>query len=149
MLLYHVSDAPSSGDLRTVRGVCYPTFQAAARALGLLASDNQWKECLEEAAHMQSPVSLRIIFVSFDPADPYQLWLDFKSKLSKDHWYQLHENPAFDPTVDDIHETACNYALIDIKDILQSHYGTSLQWYDQLQLPSVDCRIDPIGLSLE
>lgn len=50
MLLYHVSGATSFAHLKTINGVQYETFQDAARALGLLESDNQWNECLEEAA---------------------------------------------------------------------------------------------------
>lgn len=39
MLLQHVRGAMSYQDLRTVNEHVYPTFQAAARALNLLASD--------------------------------------------------------------------------------------------------------------
>ena len=63
MLLYHVPGAVSFADLRTIDNVEYLTFQDAARALGLLESDDQWNRCLKEAACTQSPLSLRRLFV--------------------------------------------------------------------------------------
>ena len=142
MLLYHVAGATSFAHLRTVNGICHPTFQAAARALGLLASDNQWKQCLDEAAHTQTPVSLRklfcIVLVFCDPADPYQLWLDFKDKLSEDYLYQLQNDSSFDPVLNDINDTSFDRALLDIESILTSHHGSSLRSYGQFQLPIPD-----------
>ena len=82
MLLYHVPGATSFRSLKTVEGVERETFQDAARALGLLESDDQWYQCMEESAHSQSPIALRklfcIIMVFCEPADPHHLWDTFK-----------------------------------------------------------------------
>ena len=97
MLLYHVFGDTSYAHFKTVNGVQYATFQDAARVLlGLLESDNQWDQCLEEALQIQLSVCLRklfcIILVFCEPANPYQLWLKFRFYLSEDHIYQLTEN---------------------------------------------------------
>jgi hypothetical protein len=41
MLLHHIPGATCYEDMRTVNSQVYPTFQAAAEALGLLECDNQ------------------------------------------------------------------------------------------------------------
>ena len=131
MLLYHVAGAVSFKDIRTVNGVEHITFQDAARALGLLESDDQWNRCLDEASHTQSPVSLRRLFVIIlifcSPSNPYELWLQFKDKLSEDHVYQLTRDPSFDSILNDINEAAYGYALLDINETLSTQHGSSLK----------------------
>ena len=64
--------------------------------------------CLDEASHTQSPVSLHRLFVIIlmfcSPSNPYELWLQFKDKLSEDHVYQLTRDPSFDSILNDINE---------------------------------------------
>ncbi|KAG2190543.1 hypothetical protein INT46_010705 [Mucor plumbeus] len=51
----------SYAHFKTVNGVQYATFQDAARVLlGLLESDNQWDQCLEEALQIQLSFRLAI-----------------------------------------------------------------------------------------
>ena len=80
-LLTSKKAATSFEDLRTVNGVLYPTFHAACLALGLLEDDNEWRQCLQEAAHMASGYQLRQLFVTIlrdcSPSDPLALWSDF------------------------------------------------------------------------
>ena len=58
-----------------------PTFHQACLACGLLEDDNEWRQCLQEAAHMASDHQLRNLFVTIlrdcSPSDPLALWLEF------------------------------------------------------------------------
>ena len=38
----------------------FPTFHQACLARGLLEDDNEWRQCLQEAAHMASGHQLRV-----------------------------------------------------------------------------------------
>jgi hypothetical protein len=53
-LLTVVKGPTSFIDIRTVDGVVYPTFREACIARGLLEDDGEWRECLREAAVMQT-----------------------------------------------------------------------------------------------
>ena len=53
-LLTAVKGATSYEDLRTVNGVTHATFCEACIAHGLLADDNEWRLCLQDAGAMQS-----------------------------------------------------------------------------------------------
>ena len=78
LLLLHVPGAKSFEDLRIVNGQLYNSFQAAARAMGLLADDTEWSAAMTEAALTRSSSSLRKLFcilVAFSGvSNPYQLW---------------------------------------------------------------------------
>ncbi|KAG5718629.1 hypothetical protein E4T56_gene16505 [Termitomyces sp. T112] len=62
MLLTVVTNATSWADLRTVNGNTYPTYKEACKALGLLEDDAEWRQCLAEAAPIQSESALRQLF---------------------------------------------------------------------------------------
>ena len=58
----------------------YPTYKAACCARGLLADDQEWKDCLYEAAQTVTiPALLRALFVDIlvhnHPSEPAKLWL--------------------------------------------------------------------------
>ena len=93
MLLHHVRGAKSFQDLRTVNNVVCQTYQAAARALNLLASDEQWDACLTECLSFQSPLQLRKLFSTILlfclPSDPFSLWNNFKEYLAEDYIHKL------------------------------------------------------------
>ena len=64
-LLTTVKGATSFEDLRRVDGGDpLPTFHQACLARGLLEDDNEWRQCLQEAAHMASGHQLRNLFVT-------------------------------------------------------------------------------------
>ncbi|CEP12471.1 hypothetical protein, partial, partial [Parasitella parasitica] len=89
MLLYRIPGATSFQDLRTYNGEIYHSFQATARAMGLLEDDNEWSATLTEASLTMHPRSLRQLFCillafSGDVSNPYQLWLDHRSNLAQD-----------------------------------------------------------------
>lgn len=58
LLLTVVKGATSFADLRTYEGTEYATHQEACLAHGLLQDDSEWKDCLEDARHMQTGATL-------------------------------------------------------------------------------------------
>ena len=64
VLLLAVKGAMSFEDLHTVDGQLLPTFHAACLARGLLENDSEWRQCLQEAAHMASGHQLHNLFVT-------------------------------------------------------------------------------------
>jgi hypothetical protein len=78
MLLCKVKGAASFKALRTVNETTYITNKDACVALGLLADDSEWKECLSEAAVHLSPNHLRQLFATIlhhnQPTNPLCLW---------------------------------------------------------------------------
>jgi hypothetical protein len=87
-LLTSVKGATSFENLRHVNGVLHPTFHAACLAHGLLKDDNEWRQCLQEAAHMASGYQLRNLFVTIlhdcSPSDPLALWMKFRVNICDD-----------------------------------------------------------------
>nr|XP_028945292.1 uncharacterized protein LOC103408064 [Malus domestica] len=65
-------------DLRTIKGVLQPTFQAACNSLGLLRDDKEWNNAMLEAMVTASSYQLRQLFVTLvlfcDVADPTTLF---------------------------------------------------------------------------
>ena len=64
LLLTVVKGATSFEVLQTYNGVTYPTFRQACLACGLLADDNEWHQCLTEAAMMATGYQLRMLFAT-------------------------------------------------------------------------------------
>ncbi|XP_053149091.1 uncharacterized protein LOC128343682 [Hemicordylus capensis] len=62
LLLLHVSGATSYGNLRSVDGIEYPTFQEAAKARGLINDETVWESTLEDAAQYNMPTQIRELF---------------------------------------------------------------------------------------
>ena len=77
-LLLHTPGATSYEALRIYEGVTYPTYKATCLARGLLLNDQEWKECLHEAARTLMPKPLRALFVAIlvhnVPARAADLW---------------------------------------------------------------------------
>lgn len=74
-------------DLRTVNGVVFPTFNEAAKALGLLESDELFRRTLDEACdEISNRRRLWHYFASLvyhsRPADPQALLDEFLDKLN-------------------------------------------------------------------
>ena len=78
-LLMVVKGPKSFDDLKTVNGICYPTFQEACLRRGLLENDGEWQICLEDAATVQTGSQLCHLFATLllfcNLAQPQQLWL--------------------------------------------------------------------------
>jgi hypothetical protein len=92
-LLLHVPGFISFEDARTVAGTVHPTYREACLARGLLRDDGEYRGALTDAADRETGGQLRKLFVTIlancEPADPRQLWEDFKHHLSDDCNYQL------------------------------------------------------------
>ena len=122
MLLTAVRGPQSFEDLRMVNGVVHPDFKSACIALGLLDSDEQWNQCLEEAALWQGGHALRSLFVCIllhcHPADPLKLWNDHCQHLSDDCRHLLQTKyEVNDPSDDQVR----SLALSLIHDLLQQN----------------------------
>jgi hypothetical protein len=78
LLLCRVRGPTSFDDLKTYRGQVYPTFKLAAIARGLVETDQEWEECLQEASVTAFPRQIRELFCSLllfcNPENPRYLW---------------------------------------------------------------------------
>ena len=54
-----VKGCTSYEDIRTVAGVVHATFKEACQAMGFLDDDNEWIECVNEAANWATGTQLR------------------------------------------------------------------------------------------
>ena len=125
LLLTAVRGATSFRDLRRINGVEHPNYKNACVALGLLDTDEEWDECLREAATWQGGHQLRSLFVLLllhcNPADPLALWNNHREHLSDDCAHQLRENYGIEqPTGDQVN----SLALCLIRDILRANNST-------------------------
>ncbi|XP_058227941.1 uncharacterized protein LOC131336209 [Rhododendron vialii] len=88
LLLTIVKGPKSYKDLRTVDNVVYDTFKSACVAGGLLEDDDEWVQCLEEAAIMQTGYQLRrlfcVILTQCSPLQPLELWKRFFINICDD-----------------------------------------------------------------
>jgi hypothetical protein len=135
MLLNIVCGATSFEDLRTVQGIPYHSFKEACNALGLLQDDEEWNQCLKEAAQIQSDAQLRCLFVTIllfcEPVRPEILWKTHISALSDDILFQAHNdtgNVIFDDNIS-------NKALHHLESILNKH-GRRLDQFPNMPIPT-------------
>jgi hypothetical protein len=89
--------------------VVHPTFQAACLALGLLEDDNEWVQCLEEAAVMQTGFQLCPLFATIlefcHPSSPLDLWDQFKVHICDDLEHLIRQKFHIpNPTPDQVHD---------------------------------------------
>jgi len=102
-----------------------------------LESDNEWHQCLEEAALIQTGHQLRQLFASIlthnDPLDPLLLYQRHLPSLSDDCRYRLQRRFNID---DPNHEQIESLALHEI-DVILRRSGKSLADY-RLPNPTVD-----------
>ncbi|KAG5517186.1 hypothetical protein RHGRI_037823 [Rhododendron griersonianum] len=88
LLLTIVKGPTSYKDLRTVDNVVYDTFKLACVARGLLEDDDEWVQCLQEAAIMKTGYQLRrlfcVILTQCSPLQPLELWKRFFINICDD-----------------------------------------------------------------
>jgi hypothetical protein len=137
LLLYNVPGPTSYCDLRTYNDILYPTFQAACAARGLLATDDEWNICLEEAALFKTGHQLRQLFITIllmnEPLDPRALFERYVDFLSDDCRYLLQHHFNVPTPSDEQIQSLTLYKL----QILLEKSGKSLQDYN-LPLPTID-----------
>ena len=91
ILLHNVRGAQSFKALRTVNGVVYDTFCAAAIALNLVDNDEQWRRTMQEAAREKMPGEMRFMFAIIclyttpQLPSPLDLWNEFSIVMSEDY----------------------------------------------------------------
>ena len=92
LLLLNKRGALGFPDLKTVDGVRFEKFTEAAKASNLIADDDEWFRCLQEASEFQMPFQLRLLFsiiLGFcHPQRPHELWEQFKDALSDDFYHR-------------------------------------------------------------
>ena len=121
IILLHRRGATSFEDLRTVNGEVYETFLNAAKAMNLVENDDEWRDCLQEAAAFAMPRQLRELFayicVFCSPSDVKELWEQFKNDLSEDFKRDNTEVISF------------GLALGEIEEILSAHGTNCLKFH--------------------
>ena len=89
LLLLHCKGVTSFEGLRTVEGQIHPTFKDAARGMGLLEDDTEYRCCLQEAAVMNMPLQMRQLFATLvvfqTPSDIITLCVEFKNAMCEDY----------------------------------------------------------------
>jgi hypothetical protein len=118
LLLNKVKGATSFADLRKES----VTYQDACIAMGLFATDDEWRETMAAAALAETNVvALRSLFATIlyynRPAKPWELWQEFKTDLSSDY---THERAIAMRNTRSIHvdDSDINEALCDINDMI-------------------------------
>lgn len=127
MLLYKIPGAKSYADLKTYDGHTYQSYQATARAMGLLTDDSEWSSTMREACLTMFAPSLRQLFCTLivfsELSDPFQLWLEYKDKMCEDYLYAKQNEARIqnlevpETTTEEMH----GYCLLDMNDILDAH----------------------------
>ena len=88
LLLTVVKGPKSFQSLRTVDNVVHDTFKLACIARGLLEDDEEWIQCLKEAAVIKIGYQLRrllsIILTQCSPLNPCALWNQFSTHICDD-----------------------------------------------------------------
>jgi hypothetical protein len=100
-LLTVVKGATSFEDLCTFNGILLPTFKDACKERGLLHDDQEWIQCLKEAADMQTGSQLRNLFATIlifgTPTSPHELWDKYKDKICDDLAWKISQMYPNDP----------------------------------------------------
>jgi hypothetical protein len=135
-LLTTVTGVTSWTDVRTFDGIIHATFHGACLARGLLADDNEWRECLQEASTSHLGDGLRRLFSLIlrhcNPSQPDVLWQQFKGSLCDDLRRRLLRMGNCDSNLSD--DYIFDYGLFLIDEDLRLH-GSSLAAFPSM--PSV------------
>ena len=121
LLLHHCPGATCYEDLRKLEdGTVCTTFKETAMRRGFLQHDEEWVECLTEAAAIATPTQIRLLFVTIllfcEPSEPAKLWEQFKDCMSEDIVHNMNNNLTHDSK-----QFVCNKVLCLIQQLLKSH----------------------------
>ncbi|XP_062189934.1 uncharacterized protein LOC133892964 [Phragmites australis] len=140
MLLNTVKGCTSYEDIRTVAGVIHPTFKSACQALGFLDDDNEWIECINEAANWATGIQLRQLFTTImchcEVTDPKLLWESTWEALSEDIQHKRRIILNFS-TLKLTDSQMKEYTLIEIEKLMRQA-GKSMKDYPEIELPNAD-----------
>ena len=129
ILLHHKAGATSYIDLKTsTDGVIHKTFKETALVFGLLETDEEWDECLSEAATSFMPKQLHSLFVTIlifgQPAKPNILWEKHKEVMGEDIWRDALTSLTI--ALEELRKDVDNEVLILLQRELET-MGTSLE----------------------
>ncbi|KAJ1273706.1 hypothetical protein BS78_05G005300 [Paspalum vaginatum] len=140
MLLNTVKGCTSYEEIRTVGGIVHPTFKAACRAMGFLDDDNEWIDCIHEAANWATGTQLRQLFATIlvhcEVTDPKRIWDSTWEALSEDIQHRQRKILNFQTLQLTVSQKKA-YALIEIEKLMQQT-GTSLKNYPEIELPNTE-----------
>lgn len=109
LLRLHIKGSTSFQDIMTAEGNLCGSFYKAAKQLGLLDDDGEWRECLLEVSTFQMPKQLRQMFayicVSCMPSDVPALWNEFRLHFLEDFSREFVEIDSTNRALWDIQET--------------------------------------------
>lgn len=127
LLLYKIPGATSFLDPRTFEAQVYPSYQATARAMGLLTDNSKWSAALTEAATYQSPQALRRLFcviVAFcECTDLFDLRMQHEDSLTEDYLHREQQRATESnlPSPTAITDRMFEHCLLDMNGILADH----------------------------
>lgn len=139
LLLTTIPGATSFDFLKTVGDHLCITFKEACVRRGLLEDDGEWRQCLEEAAHMATGQQLRSLFVIILkdclPTDPRALWLEFRDSICDDLRRRMERHPhnMVNPSQDEVYD----FGLYLI-DRLLCQSGKALKDWPDMPQPTAD-----------
>ena len=129
-------------------GKVHKTFKATAIALGLRETDDEWDECLSEAAVSFMPKQLRNLFITIlifgEPAKPEVLWEKHKTALGEDILQMIWTScyGIQHTSRDDAVKKVENEVLLLLQDELEA-MGKCLEMYN-LPIPDKDMGIERV-----
>ncbi|KAK1359405.1 hypothetical protein POM88_043879 [Heracleum sosnowskyi] len=137
LLLKKVHGATSFEFLRTVNGHLYPTFHEACKEYGMLDSDKEWHEVLQQCSACGFPQQIRELFVHMmvncKVSDLKSLW--------ESHWKQMVDDILFNqrkltgnPLLQLNEKQLEFFGLVEIHKLLKS-IGKSLKEFNQMPQP--------------
>ena len=104
--------------------------------MGLLESDEEWGQCMEEAALSSMPSQICFLFVPIlvfgEPTKPIELWLKYKTVMVED--IERETIATYGCVTDDLRRRIDNTTLLMLQDEIE-HLGQTLE---QFGLPSPD-----------
>ncbi|CAN1249081.1 ATP-dependent DNA helicase pif1 [Linum perenne] len=137
VLLHIVKGCRSFEEIKTVNGITYESFKETCYALGFLADDNEWHDCLQEVSTWASGRKMRRIFATMlafsQVSNVKDLWERNWELLSEDILYnqrRMLNRPNLTLCVDEIKDIC----LLEIQKFLQG-IGTSLENFQGMPLP--------------
>ncbi|XP_031106095.1 uncharacterized protein LOC116010718 [Ipomoea triloba] len=127
-------------DIKSYKGVIYPTFRDACYARGLLDDDKEYIDAINEASQWSTAATMRKLFVILLTSNlvnrPENVWNEVWHHLSEDVQYNRHR-VLQDRELCLSDDDKKNLALIEIERLLQL-YNKTLSDYPHMPIPNYD-----------
>lgn len=139
MLLNIIKGPRTFAEIKTINGITFSTFKDACYALGLLESDKEWHDAIEEASHWSTSHQLRELFVTLllfcEVSNPSLLWEKNWSQLADDILYRQRCLLGLDDMLLSDSQIK-NYTLYEIEIFLEKN-DRSLKEFPTLLFPDL------------